>query len=336
MQLALKQAISNYIKEHDPKGDVVSSFSVEKDWSAGEVKYNWDHLGKIRECGKWSDDVTGGAEELVRAYLLVRLATELAYPLNKSMILEEPYSIGHPSKKDARLDVKIEDRRDPKSPKSFLLIECKAPEVYEAERTNALKNQLFAIAAQEHTAKGLPVSYLGYYTVRLSNGQIREELEIIDYDQYQNWESWDSANQPIASKSIPARYGVAIKHVYVNKSLEALKAGEEALDNTKDKDFFQRLQRDLHNKLWGGSTEYNYIFKNLSRLFLAKIFDEFTTKPGKPYQFQVQQHVDPKTKKAVNESPQQLFDRIKSVVKDSTKLLGYGHHSTRREIQSPT
>ena len=86
---------------------------------------------------------------------------------------------------------------------------------------------------------------------------------------------------------------------------------------------FQRLQRDLHNKLWGGSTEYNYIFKNLSRLFLAKIYDELTTKPGKPYRFQVQQHVDPKSKKATNETPQQIFERIKDLVKDSTSLLGY-------------
>lgn len=323
MQLALKRAIIKYIQESDLNNDVVVSMTMTSDGTAGEIKYNWDHIGKTRECGKWSDDVAGGAEELVRAFLLVRLVKELSYPLDRSLILEEAYSIGHPTQKNARLDVRIEDKRDAKKLSSFLLIECKAPEVYESERTNAIRNQLFAIAAQEHTANNRPVSYLAYYTVRLADTHIREEVEIVDYSQYQNWEQWDAANQPVASKTIPARYGVAIKNVYVNKSSEALKPGEETLDSTKDRDFFQRLQRDLHNKLWGGSTEYNYIFKNLSRLFLAKIFDELTTKAGKPYRFQVQQQVDPKTKHAINESPQQLFDRMKELVKDSTTLLGY-------------
>ncbi|MEH1915311.1 type I restriction enzyme HsdR N-terminal domain-containing protein [Nostoc sp.] len=297
--------------------------------------YNWQNLGKGRDCGLWDDASENGAEELVRAYLLVRLTKELGYPLDKSITLEKPYSIGHQSRKAAYLDICVGDRRDPIQEKSFMLVECKSPEKYEQEYTDAIKNQLFLLAPQEQISNNRPVRYLGYYTIRWVNGEIREEVELIDFEQYQNWDAWDTASQPPASRFIPASYGIAFTSVYVNKPFDQLQLGESLLDDTKYRDFFQRLQKDLHNKLWGGSTEYNYVFKNLSRLLLAKIYDEFTTPdsntdpPRYTYRFQVYQKNDPNTQKKVNESPQEIFERINQLVKDSAELIGYSEEEKR-------
>lgn len=330
MQLELKKAIATYIKEKDPGSDVVVNIDHSHDWKTGTVQYNWDHIGKLRDCGLWNDASDEGAEELVRAYLLVRLCKDLDYPLDKSIHVEESYSIGHSShKKEARLDVRVGDRRASAREKSFMLIECKAPEKYEAQRTEAIRDQLFAIAPQEHLSKRRDVHYLAYYTVSWENEEIREEVALIDFEQYKSWDEWDEAGQPLASKIIPANYGIAIITIYVNKAPNQLQPGELLLDKSKDRDFFQRLQVDLHRKLWGGSTEYNYIFKNLARLLLAKIYDEQTTPdlsaiPSRyDYRFQVQQRFDPATKKTVKESPQELFERINQLVKDSADLLGY-------------
>jgi type I restriction enzyme M protein len=329
MQLELKKAIARYIEQEDPNGDVVVRVSPSRDWRTGEVHYNWQHLSKGRDCGLWDDESEAGAEELVRAYLLVRLTKELGYPLDKSIAVEEFYSMGHPSRKEARLDIRVGDRRDIAQERNFVLIECKAPDKYETERRTAIEEQLFRIAPQEQMTKNRPVRYLGYYTVHWQNDQIREEIQVINFEEYQNWDAWDAAGQPLASKAIPADYGTAITSFYVNKLPEQLQQGELIPDKTKDRDFFQRLQKDLHNKLWGGSTEYNYIFKNLARMFLAKIYDEFTTSRGSVFRFQAQHKLDPSTGKTVKESPRELFAHINQLVKDSTVLLGYSEEEKR-------
>jgi type I restriction enzyme M protein len=329
MNLALKRAIVEYIRRKDPNGDVVASITPSNDWMTGNVQYNFEHLGKGRDCGYWDDTYYTGAEELVRAYLLVRLVKDLRYPLDKSIILEEPYSIGHPSHKEARLDIRVGDRREAASEKSFMLIECKAPERYHVERTEAIQNQLFCIAPLEHTTNNHPVRYLNYYSVHWEGDQIREEMELIDFSEHQNWEEWDAAGQPVASTTIPADYGVAVTSVYINKRPDQLQQGEQLLDRSKDRDFFQRLQKDLYNKLWGGSTEYNYVFKNLARLFLAKIYDEMTTQPGKAYSFQVRHRTDPTTSKTAKESVRELFERINQLSKESTVMLGYSEKENR-------
>jgi len=106
MKQELKAAIKHYIEEKDRQGDIVIRIAPSGDWKTGEVHYNWEHLSKGRDCGQWDDATEEGAEELVRAYLLIRLTKELGYPLDKSITVEEAYSIGHPSRKGAWLDVR--------------------------------------------------------------------------------------------------------------------------------------------------------------------------------------------------------------------------------------
>ena len=66
MDLELKKAIAKEVADHDPDHEVVIAITANTEWTVGEVKYNWDNLGKARQCGKWCDDIAGGAEELAR------------------------------------------------------------------------------------------------------------------------------------------------------------------------------------------------------------------------------------------------------------------------------
>jgi type I restriction enzyme M protein len=83
-------------------------------------------------------------EAYIRIYIVLRLIRELGYPC-EVIELEKNYSIGHPSKKEARLDILVKDKK--KNP--FILLECKTPEDFPKEKDDAIKNQLFAIAKQE-------------------------------------------------------------------------------------------------------------------------------------------------------------------------------------------
>lgn len=326
MQTELKRAIVDYIKKTDPSGEVVKSITPTDDWSDGTIEYNWDTL--YRNPERQPLGLGGDGEGYVHAYLAVRLIKELGYPSNRSVAFEAGYSIGHP-KTGAFADLLVYDKRDKKQAKCFFFIECKAPESYESGRTIAIQEQLFKTAAQEHTERQHPVSYLVYYTVRFENGEIREEVQIIDYDQYKNYETWDDAGQPLKSV-LPASYETAIASVYVNKDPVNLQKGELALDKTKDRDFFSRISTDLHDKLWGGSTEYNYIFKNLARLFLAKINDELVTAPGKEYDFQIKSVIEKRSGKSNEETPEQLFDRMNELARKSTTLLGYSEREKQK------
>ena len=102
MNTKQKKAIIQYIKELDPKNEVIESINPNKDYSGGKIKYNDTTLHVHREIS------TLGDEEYARAYLVVKLVKELGYSSEERIIeLEKTYSIGRPSKKSARVDLLV-------------------------------------------------------------------------------------------------------------------------------------------------------------------------------------------------------------------------------------
>lgn len=317
MKTSLKKMIIGYISENDKNGNVVKKISPNADYSGGKIEYNKNNLVLHREV----TSLSGDGEEYVRAYLAVKLVKELRYPLNKCIEFEKEYSIGHPSTKRARVDILVKDDREKGAEKFFLFIECKAPEKYEDKKKNAIENQLFKLAPQEQTVNNAPVKYLGYYTVKIDRDRLRDTLLLIDFEEFPSLGSWQVGGEKILDV-LPEEYGIAKKSTYINKEDDKLKEDEKNLDKTKDRKFFDSLKTDLHNKVWGGSTEYNYIFSNLSRLFLAKIYDEMVTLPGEAYRFQIV-YKEEKEKKIKPENPSETFERINNLFVESLQYLGY-------------
>lgn len=317
MKSILKKMIVEYIHKNDRNGDIVKQISPNADYSGGKIEYNKDNLVLHREV----TSLSGDGEEYVRAYLAVKLVKELNYPLKKCTEFEKEYSIGHPSTKKARVDIVVKDKREKGAEKCFLFIECKAPEKYDDDKRDAIENQLFKLAPQEQTVNNTPVKYLCYYTVTFDRGHLKDLVLLIDFEEFPNLGSWKTAGEKILDV-LPEEYGIARKSTYVNKEDDKLEEGEKNLDKTKDRKFFDSLKTDLHNKVWGGSTEYNYIFSNLSRLFLAKIYDEMVTPPDEAYRFQIV-YKEGNDKKIKPEKPNETFERINNLFVESLQYLGY-------------
>ena len=65
MQRDFKEAIARYISDHDPEKEVVIRITPNRDWSKGEIHYNWNNIAKEHDCGLCDDASQTGAEELV-------------------------------------------------------------------------------------------------------------------------------------------------------------------------------------------------------------------------------------------------------------------------------
>ncbi len=77
-------------------------------------------------------------EAYIRTYLVLRLIKELDYPC-EAIELEKKYSIGHPSKREAHLDILVKTKKGD----HFMLLECKIPDNFIKEKDDAIENQLF-------------------------------------------------------------------------------------------------------------------------------------------------------------------------------------------------
>jgi len=277
MEKALKESILQYIRQKDPYGELVSEINPDDDYLGGKISYNKDNLSLHRNISVLKD------EEYVRAYLVVRLVKELRYP-SLCIELEKEYEAGRPKTIKPRIDILVKDKRQSEQ-STFLFIEVKAPEKYEIDK-DYIKGQLFKLASIED--KESAVKYLVYYTGKQVDDSIEDQAIIIDYPTYPSFQSWTDGGK-ISRDQLPIEYGIARKLIFVNKRDEDLQAGEKNLDRKVTHDQFNFLRKDLHNVLWGGGgMNYNDIFCNLVKLFLAKIFDEDTTPEGKPYTFQIE------------------------------------------------
>ncbi len=173
------------------------------------------------------------------------------------------------------------------------------------EDAKYIDGQLFRLSRQE------PVRprHLVYYTVELKAGALRERLILIDTATYPDFVDWDAAGPPITD-AIPAAYGIAAKRLYGNVPEEQREL--RPLDVEVSAFQFSRLRNELHDVIWGGGgTNNNEVFVLITRLILAKIYDEKETSPGDAYQFQRRgTAVEP-------ESAQALVSRLNSLYKEA-------------------
>jgi type I restriction enzyme M protein len=125
-------------------------------------------------------------EELVRALTLCLLASpQYGYPVD-SFYIERRYTIGHPSRSGAEVDLIIYDA----DALPFAMWEMKSPDAYDAAEEQSIRNQLFNTAPQ----LGEP-RLLVYSTIPVS-----EPPDIlcktIDYSHFKSFDTWDSAGRP--------------------------------------------------------------------------------------------------------------------------------------------
>lgn len=268
-----------YIKQLDPQEKIVKIDLDQKEVTySSEIKQH----RKIRELT---------SEEIVRAYLILKLIHTLKYPID-CIELEKEHVIGRSTKRtSARIDILVRNKDNTYS--TFMIIEVKAPDVYD-KQMEEIKTQLFQVAKLE---KG--IQYLIYYTAYLFEQQIRERIVSISFSIFDSYKEWEKEGKPNLM-DIPLEYGLIKKPVFT-------KAGIPDLRKDVTKDELERIRKELHNFLWGGGRYTgNEIFNFIMKLFLAKIYDEKETVDNKAYKFQIfyengKQEDAKKTSERVNE-----------------------------------
>lgn len=300
-----REKIYKTIRALDRNSEVISSLSLENNL----IKYS-DEIIQHRVINELKD------EELVRAFLIVKLVKTLHYPIS-SIELEKEYEAGRPKNIKPRIDILV---RDDKNKSTFLFIEVKAPEKYEQDQ-KYIEGQLFKLARQENKVK-----YLVYYSVEFKGVIVTDKAIIVDFNEYPNFEDWGQAGR-ISLDTIPKEFGIARKSIYKNKNDDELGEGEKNLNKSFNREQFFSLRKDLHNVLWGGGGNYNYIFSNLIKIFLAKIYDEYNTEQGKAYKFQIE------LKGEELEGIQEIYEKINNLFKSAQKeLLNYSEDKIRNSV----
>lgn len=154
MKLSEMRIFQRHIKQLDPNEELVK---VNIDQS--EIRYS-DRIKQYRRIRELTK------EEIVRAYLVLKLTKTLKYPID-CIELEKEHTIGRREKKTrARIDVLV--KKPDNTYSTFMIIEVKAPDQYDQEMEE-IKTQLFQVAKLE---KG--TQYLIYYTAYAFENEIRE------------------------------------------------------------------------------------------------------------------------------------------------------------------
>ncbi len=249
-----------------------------------------------------------GDEEMVRAYILTRLANELGYPPEKIEI-EHEYTAGRPHTITSRIDIVVRDGNGD----AFLFMELKSPSEYSGmDKDSVINEQLFKLSAMEK-AEGRSTRYMVLYTINELNGKVSDECIIIDKNRFDTFSDWEPTRDN--TNTLPARYGKAQKKPYV-------KASEKDLEKTFTTSMLSQLQLDLHNVLWGGGgTDDNEVFSSLTNLILAKIQDEDEKEDGDTYDFQ--SLTFEKDGEEEFESNNVLFDRINELYRRALRKKLY-------------
>jgi len=278
MDISEKRLFVKQIKLYDPKEEYVK-INLERQ----EIIYseNIKQHRKIRELNK---------EEIVRAYVVVKLIARLGYTPD-CIELEKEHTIGRRTKSTrARIDVLVKKKDN--TFETFMIIEVKASDEYDRE-LEEIKTQLFAVAKLE---KG--TQFIIYYTAYVAdNNEIRERLVSISLGTYESYNDWEKDGKPNLM-DIPKEYGLIKKPIFIRKGTPDLRT-----DVTKAE--LESIRRDLHNVLWGGGRyQGNEIFQFIMKLFLAKIYDEKETENKKAYQFQIYYE------NGKSETPEELYKRI--------------------------
>lgn len=261
-----KETIEYMLEEEKNK---IASINIEKE----TVKYS----EKIKHNRKLK--TLTGDEEIVRAFLIDRLANKLDYkPENIETEKEYAIKAGHKAL-HPRIDILVKD--DEGNP--FFFIEVKAPDKYEQDKIN-IEGQLFALAQAEEKNYKTKVKYLIYYTIEVNENEIIDRTIIIDFEKYKSFSDWENDGYVSLGDEITPSYG--------NPKKQALIKGDEKHDLRVNinREEMEGLGRNLHNVLWGGGgINDSEIFYSLVNIILAKIQDEYEKEDGQEYDFQVYQ-----------------------------------------------
>lgn len=307
MQKEDKIMFEQYIRTRDTKNQIVK-IEFSPSYETGKIKYS-DKIRQHRHIEELTD------EELVRAYLVVKLVKELRYPI-ESLEFEKEWEIGRKGKKPwarARADIVVQNQSN-----NFMLIEVKAPSKYDTD-VEEIKTQLFNVASL--AKKNL--RYLIYYTAEIFAHGIQERLIAIDFKKYRDFDEWEDAGRPNLL-GIPKEYGFIRKPIFIKDVND--------LNTNIDENGFNRLRKELHNVFWGGGELSDTdIFNNLVKMFLAKIYDEKETPSKKAYQFQVEYKEDKSSGESIQETNDELLERVTKLYKAALKeYLGY----SEKEVQN--
>lgn len=308
MDIGLRQHLVTYLTEKMGEGSPISDITFDSVTGLGSLTYSLGSLGIHPNAPGFQSGRTGITdEELVRAYFLSKLKTEWGYPLDPVNVqLETVYkSIGR-SGKGGRVDINVRRPSADGPGDSFLFVECKSPLKYD-EDLKEIDGQLFRLSMQESTRP----KYLVYFTVESDGDSLAERIMIIDTDAYGDYDSWTAAGQPV-SNVIPFRYGLAKKRRFA--AVDAEDDSFKPLRKASDTSTFSKLREDLHDVVWGGGgTNNNEVFVTITKLFLAKIFDEKETPEGHEYEFQrLGDSLEPESPEALTKRMNALYQKAES------------------------
>lgn len=252
----------------------------EKAWYFDAVD---EHGGVAVTCDRAADTVTYNAaiasdeshvktadpEELVHAVLVSLLhSNAFNYPLTA---LEHEIHFPHGSKgsKSDEVDVLIRDSDG----LPYAMFELKAASDFDAEKDDAIKNQLFGTAPLVGSPK-----LLVYATVEPRGAEPKIRAICIDYTKHKSYEAWREEGEPHSTR-IPKDYLDIDYGPLINRGKNDL-----VFDSTQAD--FRAIASAFHNEFFGEHAD-NTIFVNLVKCLLAKIHDERTGKIGEPYEFQI-------------------------------------------------
>ena len=214
MDIIFRREIIRFLREQDEFNKVISHLEFDENTAQGYIEYEKSSIKiKSNTPGFSSHKTKITDEELVRAYLALRLIRELGYEPNSNIIeFEKAYkSVGRDGK-GGRVDIAIKHRDNNNI---FLFIECKEPQKYDSD-IKFIDGQLFRLSKQE---RNRPTN-LVYYTVEYNTGVLKERLILINTKKFSEFEDWDKAGQPIID-SIPENYGIARKKRYAKVNEES-------------------------------------------------------------------------------------------------------------------
>lgn len=265
------------------------SIAVTVDRTAGTVTY---------DSGIASDEShvkTADGEELVHAIVLCLLhAKDFHYPIS-ALGHEIHFAHGSKGSKSDEVDILIRDADG----LAYAVFEIKPASEFEAERNDAIKNQLFGTAPLVGSPK-----LLVYATVEAKGTEPKMRAICIDYTKYKTFDSWRDAGEP-HSVTFPTDYRDIDYVPYVNGGVSDLD-----LDSTQAE--FRAVAVGFHNEFFGEHPD-NTVFVNLVKCLLAKIHDERIRKKGETYEFQVLY------KNGKPESAKVVFARVNELYKSAYK-----------------
>ena len=264
MNKNFRKKILDIIEKHPSYAKVVKHLKYDSKSLQGTIEYEPLSISIPKDTPGFTGTRTKITdEEMVRAYLTLRLITDLQYKADPKIIeFERKYkAVGRPGK-GGRVDIIV---KHPKTEEIFLFIECKTPDKYDSD-LRYIDGQLFRLSKQEKVRP----SNLVYYAVDIVVDSAIERIILIDTSKYPEFDDWDNAGQPIVD-SIPANYSKAKKRRYAKVDNET--TFQRPLRYDTDSQTFSRLRNEIHDVIWGGGgTSNNEVFIYISKLLVSATF----------------------------------------------------------------